>query len=130
MSGAQDPSAALKAQLVAQAFEHSRFVADKLAVPADLLEARFGASFKPENGRLVAYDVTGNAIMRRDNPGEPAEFDEALERLVAAHPQRDVIMRGLGNAAGPGKTMPRAVFDTLPPAARMAHIKAGGKIHD
>jgi hypothetical protein len=130
VSGAQDATAALQKQLVAQAFEHSRFVADKLAVPADLLEARFGASFKPENGRLVAYDATGNAIMRRDNPGEPAEFDEALERLVAAHPQREAIMRGLGNAAGPSKTMPRAIFDTMPPRDRMAHIKAGGLVHD
>lgn len=119
----------LKAELYAEkiggSFARSKFIQDKIAVPADFVEARFGKNFKLENGKVVAYDQAGNQIYSKANPGNPADFDEALEFLVSAYPQRDHILKGSqGNGAGaragngtPGnKTVTRAEFDKLPPA--------------
>ncbi len=65
--------------MIGGSFTGSKFIADKIAIPADLLQARFGQSFKVEEGKVVAYDGTGNKIYSRSKPGELASFDEALE---------------------------------------------------
>jgi hypothetical protein len=43
-------------------FSGSKFIADKIAIPSDMLQARFGQSFKVEDGKVVAYDGSGNKI--------------------------------------------------------------------
>jgi hypothetical protein len=42
-------------------FSGSKFIADKIAIPSDMLQARFGQSFKVEEA-IVAYDGSGNKI--------------------------------------------------------------------
>jgi hypothetical protein len=73
----------------------------KLAIPADLVQARFGSAFKVEDGRTVAYDPQGNKIYSRSKPGELADFDEALDVLVDMYPHKDSILRSSG-ASGSG----------------------------
>jgi hypothetical protein len=51
-------------------FSGSKFIADKIAIPSDMLQARFGQSFKVEEGKVVAYDGSGNKIYSRSKPGE------------------------------------------------------------
>lgn len=79
----------LQAQLydekIGGSFSRSKFIADKVAIPADLLQAQFGQRFKVEEGRIVAYDQAGNKIFSRVKPGDVADFDEALEVLVDAY---------------------------------------------
>jgi hypothetical protein len=66
----------LKGQLydamIGGSFSGSKFIADKIAIPADMLQARFGQSFKVEEGKVVAYDGSGNKIYSRSKPGELA----------------------------------------------------------
>lgn len=81
-------------------FSRSKFIADKVAIPADLLQAQFGQRFKVEDGRIVAYDQAGNKIFSRVKPGDVADFDEALEVLVDAYPHRDSILKGSGGGSG------------------------------
>ena len=51
---------------LASAFSGSKFIKDNLAVPADMAKATFGDRFKIENGKMVAYDQSGNTIYSRN----------------------------------------------------------------
>ncbi|WP_140187677.1 DUF6651 domain-containing protein [Providencia stuartii] len=117
--------------MIGGSFAGSKFIADKMAIPADFVQARFGQSFKIEDGNIVAYDPSGNKIYSRAKPGELAEFDEALEFLVEQYPQKDHILKASDNS-GMGsktsqhqagqKTMKRSAFDSLDPAAKSAAL--------
>lgn len=133
-------SAALVAEKVGGSFLRSQFIADKMAIPADLVEARFGSNFKLEDGNVVAYDKAGNKLFSPSNPGEVAGFDEALEILVDSYPYRDQILKGSdasGSGAKSGGPTPqgkasvsRAGFEAMSASERMEFSKSGGKITD
>ncbi|WP_426287540.1 DUF6651 domain-containing protein [Luteibacter sp. E-22] len=129
----------LYAEKIGGSFSRSKTIAEKFAIPADLVQARFGSAFKVEDGKVVAYDPHGNKIYSRARPGELADFDEAIETLVDAYPYKDQILKGSGasgsgaggnSGAGNGgkKSLSRAQFDALDPAGRQAHVKAGGEV--
>ena len=117
------------------AFKGSKLIADKFVIPADLAQARFGNHFKNEDGKLVAYDPSGNKVFSRARPGEIADFDEALETLVDQYPYRDKILKGTGssgsgaqagNGGGSGsKSISRTEFAGLPAAEQAARAKPG-----
>lgn len=119
----------LHGEKIGGAFTRSKFIAEKLAIPADLAQARFGSNFKLEDGKVVAYDQSGNKLYSKASPGNLAEFDEAFELLVDAYPYKDNILKGDvkgGGGAGQGnpnaggkRTMTRAEFSALPPADQM-----------
>lgn len=133
-SDLEKTTATLYAEKIGGSFNRSKFIADRSAIPADLMQARFGSQFKVEDGKIIAYDNAGNKIFSRSKPGEVAEFDEALETLVDQYPYRDQILKGSGasgmgaqgGAQGVGsggrKTITRADFAKLSPADQM---KAG-----
>ena len=79
----------LYAEKIGGSFSRSKFIADKLAVPADMVQATFGQNLKVEDGKVVAYDAQGQKIFSRARPGELADFDEAIETLVSQYPHRD-----------------------------------------
>jgi hypothetical protein len=91
----------LYGERIGGSFSRSKFIAEKAAIPSDFVQAKFGSNFKMEDGKVVAYDQSGNKIFSRTRPGEVADFDEALETLVNAHPSRDAILKGTG-ATGMG----------------------------
>lgn len=101
----------LKSQLhkvsVSGAFASSAFVSDKLAIPADLVESRFGSHFAvQEDGSVLATFGNGDKIYSKENPGELASFDEALAILVDQYPAKEHIMKaslasGSGRSSGP-----------------------------
>jgi hypothetical protein len=133
--------AQLQQEILGGAFSRSKYIADKLAVPADIVQARFGHSFLIEEGnKIVAVDAKGERIFSRGRPGEVADFDEALETLVEAYPYRDTIVKGSG-ASGSGaggstktvggkKAITRAQFDELDPTQKMTSLKEGIVIVD
>lgn len=88
---------------IAGAFSGSKFVGEKLAIPADLVQARFGSAFKVEDGKIIGYDAAGNKLFSRSKPGDPADFDEAIELLVEAYPNKEHILKGTGHTGGGGK---------------------------
>ena len=124
----------LYAEKVGGSFERSKFVKEKVNIPPDILQSRFGDRFKVEDGRTVAYDAAGNKIFSRAKPGELAEFDEAIEVIIDSYPYRDHIIKGTGltgtgarpgnGAANGNRTMTRAEFDTLPLEKQASVIKA------
>jgi hypothetical protein len=122
-------------------FARSKLIAEKLAIPADLVQARFGQAFKIEDGKTVAYDQHGNKIYSRARPGELADFDEALETLVEHYPHKNHILKSSGangggapnNGGGGGdgkKSINRQTFDSLGAAERQKFVKEGGTVTD
>lgn len=87
----------LNAELIGGNFARSKVIAEKLAIPSDMVQAAFGSAFKVEGGKLVAYNQAGAAIYSKANPGQHAGFDEALETLIDAYPNKDQIMKGNGS---------------------------------
>lgn len=92
----------LHAEKIGGSFARSKYITDKLAVPSDMVEAMFGKHFALDAGKIVAKDANGNQIYSKANPGNPADFDEALEAIVGAYAGRDHILKGTGNS-GTGK---------------------------
>jgi hypothetical protein len=114
----------LYGEKIGGSFARSKFIAEKIAVPADIVQSRFGQNFKIEDGRITAYDQSGNKLYSKANPGNPADFEEALELLIDAYPYKDHILKGTGgtgggarpgNTGGGGKTVTRAEFDKMSP---------------
>ncbi|MDY3551413.1 DUF6651 domain-containing protein [Gemmata sp. JC717] len=118
----------LHTEKLTTAFNRSKFIQDKLAIPVDLAQSRFGGNFFIEEGKIRAKGADGNLVYSRANPGNPAEFDEAIEIMVDAYPYRDSILKGTGASGGgaaggggaSGKQITRAQFDKLPPAEKAA----------
>lgn len=127
----------LHGEIVGGSFARSKYIADKLAIPADMVQAAFGGRFSVVDGKLTATGPDGNPIFSRANPGQAAAFDEALEILVDAYPHKDSILKA-DNRSGSGapsngggheaKSINRAAFDALDPAGRMEFVKGGGTI--
>ncbi|MBP2157132.1 DUF6651 domain-containing protein [Erwinia rhapontici] len=129
----------LYGEMIGGRFGGSKFIQEKMAIPADFVQSRFGNSFKIEDGKVVAYDGTGNKVYSRAKPGELAEFDEALEFLVEQYPQKDHILKASGNSGGGSqqsqlqagqKTLKRSAFDSLDLAGKQNALKEGTTIVD
>lgn len=120
----------LYGEKIGGSFNRSKFISEKAAIPADLMQARFGSSFKVEEGKIIAYDQAGNKIFSRTKAGDIADFDEALEILIDQYPYRDQILKGTnhsGSGARPGggnnggkRSITRAEFAKLGPAEQRA----------
>lgn len=129
----------LRGEKIGGSFSRSKFVGDRLAIPADMVEAKFGKHFKLEEGQVRAYDVNGNLIYSKANGGEPASFDEALETIIQNYQHRDSILKAdqqPGGGAKPGdpkaaaRTITRQVFDSKNPVDQRKFLADGGKLTD
>ena len=126
-------------EMIGGRFGGSKFISEKMAIPAEFVRSHFGQNFKIEDGKVVAYDGQGNKVFSSTKPGELASFDEALESLVESHPQKDYILKASGNSGGGShqsqhqagqKTMKRGAFDSLDNAGKQAALKDGVSIVD
>ncbi len=130
----------LHSEIVGGSFARSKFIAEKLAIPADMVQAAFGNRFEIAEGKLKATGVDGNPVFSRKNPGAPADFDEALEILVDQYPHKDSILKadqkgGSGAPANSGgqsgkQSINRAAFEALEPSGRSDFISKGGVVTD
>ncbi len=124
----------LYAEKVGGSFSRSEFVQKRIAVPADMLQDRFGKNFKVEDGKIVPYGPDGNKIYSRTRPGEVADFEEGLEFLVESYPHKGQILKGTGHSGtgapqgtaplSPGgkPTMTRTAFEALGPTEKRAAV--------
>lgn len=118
--------------IIGGSFAGSKFISEKLAIPADIAQKVFGDRFKVEAGKLVPMDANGNPIFSATRHGEHADFEEALQVLVNQYPNKEMILKGSGASggganpskdAGGKKTMTRAQFEALGPTERIAAAK-------
>ena len=72
----------------------------------EIAEAYFGKHFRVEQENeapiLRAYDASGHVINSKLNPGEPADFDEAMGFIIDAYPAKDTIMVSSDGGSGGG----------------------------
>jgi len=97
----------LRQEKIGGRFARSKFIEDKVAIPADLVEAKFGAHFDLVDGEPVGYYDADHKqpIFSSANPGKHADVDEALEKLIDAYPRKGDILKGSGHngtGSGPG----------------------------
>lgn len=105
----------LYGEKVGGSFSRSKFINEKCSIPADLVQARFGSNFKVKDGQVVGYDANGAEIYSKTRGGELASFEEAIEILIDAYPDKERILKGTGNsgagsehgAGGPGPRAPK-----------------------
>lgn len=125
----------LNAMITENAFTSSQYIRENIAVPVDMFRGAFSQYFKIEGDSLQAFDKAGNRLMSKKNIGEYATFEEAIELLVEAYPQKDAILkapehRGSGTDAGgqrPGTmTMKRSAFEKLSPQQQVDFV---GKVN-
>jgi len=126
----------LNQEMIGGRFARSQFIQEKIAIPADMVESRFGQNFTIEDGKVVAKDGNGNPVYSKAKPGELADFDEALEILVNQYPNRDNILKGTG-ASGTGSSgsgtgqgasgnqIMRSEFDKLDPMKKSEMMTKG-----
>ncbi|WP_337022539.1 MULTISPECIES: DUF6651 domain-containing protein [unclassified Pantoea] len=129
----------LTAEKIGGSFARSKFITEKMSIPADLVEARFGSNFQVEGDNVTAFDRAGNKIFSAINPGEAAGFDEALGILVEHYPYKDQILKGTGasgggSGGGNGNTNPNSLtreqFESLSPQEQSDKARAGVQITD
>jgi hypothetical protein len=81
----------------------NKFVTSKvvkgLLIPPDIAAVYFGKNFQKDG---TAKDSAGNLIYSKEKPGEPAGFEEALDFLVEAYPDKDSIKKGTGTKGSGG----------------------------
>ena len=123
----------LHSELIGGGFARSKYIQDNIAVPADMIQAQFGKSFKIEEGKVVAYGTDGQRIYSRARPGEVADFDEALESLVGGYPHKDSILKG-GQGSGGGfqggggnKSGPKSLAECKTKEEKIAYMKQVGE---
>lgn len=130
----------LNNHIIGGAFASSKFISEKLAIPADIAQKVFADRLKVEGGKLVPTDANGNPLFSAVRHGEHADFEEAIEVYVNQYPNKDKILKGSGASGGgatggsagggAGKTMTRAAFDAATPAAKAEFAKGGGAVTD
>lgn len=96
--------------MVSSRFSASKYFGDAESnsvtiLPPDIAESYFGKFFKVEagdNGEPItrAYFSNGDPVLSKVNPGEPAEFEEAIGIIIDNHPTRDSIIRASGGGSG------------------------------
>ncbi|MCP4645845.1 MAG: hypothetical protein GY851_35705 [bacterium] len=92
----------IRSHLIGREFTNPELLEKYTFPTAAMAEAFFGPRFKVEDGRVVGYNQAGNQIFSREKAGEIADFAEALETMIAEHPDRDKFLRGSGNSGSGG----------------------------
>lgn len=126
--------------IMGHAFASSKFINEKMSIPAAMVQSHFGHLLKVDGDNLVGFDASGNQVFSRAQPGHPAGFDEWIETVVDQFPFKDSILKGSGASGtgakgsaapgGAGKTFSRAQFDAMNQQERAAKFKEGYKVVD
>lgn len=112
--------------MIGREFAASSFVTEQTVLPPDIAQTYFGRFFQVEDGRVVGrWPDTGEPIYSETNPGEVAEFEEAIERVVSKRSDKDKILRSVG-ATGVGTDG----NNRGKPASKWGHIKHRGQFRD
>ena len=130
----------LNTHIIGGSFASSKFIAEKLAIPADMAQKFFGDRFKVEAGKLVPLGADGNPIFSSTNHGNHADFEEAIQVMVGQYSHKDSILKGTGasgggaggskGGSGGAKEIPRSQFFAMSPQAQGAAIQGGAVVID
>lgn len=100
--------AALKNVLISSQFAKSQYFTGKepqTKLTPDIAEAYFSKNFRIETVEGVQKPVGylgENAIYSKSKPGELADFEEAMGRIIDAYPMKDAILHKSQGSGSPG----------------------------
>jgi hypothetical protein len=132
----------LQRETIRNAFATSKYISEKLSLPAPAVQRIFEDHFKVEDGKIVAYDSDGHKLYSQEKPSESPGFDEAIGMIVSNYQFRDNILKSSGHQGGGGsgsgsnngggrndrkKVMLRSEFERLSPAEKAKHMREGWK---
>lgn len=89
----EESDAKVRRLIVGNGFATSKFLTEQTLLPPSVAERAFGDHFRVEGDRAVGYIGDGKVYSRK-RPGEVADFDEALQIVIEASPDKDRILRG------------------------------------
>jgi hypothetical protein len=81
-------------------FLNSAFIKEKIAVPADMIQAAFGNRFKVDGEKVIALSEDGSPMLSEKNLTKQADFEEALELMVKRYPYKDAILKATQSPGG------------------------------
>ena len=118
---------------IGNTFSASKFIQERLTLPATKARALYGAHFeRDESGNVIGYNkpagVDGRAPLV-DGEGVNLAFDAAFEKIVDADPDKKSLYRSKVNPGAGSKTDPLGGGDDPPPevTSGAARIAAGLK---
>ncbi|MGD9156794.1 MAG: hypothetical protein PVG39_00170 [Desulfobacteraceae bacterium] len=76
-------------------------------LPSNIAEDHFGKYFQVEEGNdgmptIKALYANGDPVLSKVNPGEPADFEEAIGLIIDQYPGKESILRGTSGGSGGG----------------------------
>lgn len=95
--------------LISKHFATSKYFSggekSKTILPSAIAEDHFGKHFKIEDGpdglpTIRAFYSNGDQVLSRNNPGEPADFDEAIGLIIDKYPGKESILRSTASGSG------------------------------
>lgn len=92
---------------IGNSFGNSNFIKDSLVLSPEKTRQLYGAHFEMKDGKLVAYDkpaTAANRTMLVNSAGDPLPFEEALERIVNADPDKKSVLRSKAKPGGSSST--------------------------
>jgi hypothetical protein len=97
----------LRKSLLGSNFARSQFFSGKTPITTltpEIAEAYFGKHFRVNKDELGNMSIVGQHkgadIYSRKRPGEFADFDEAMEKIIEAYPHKETILqKSLGSSA-------------------------------
>ncbi len=131
-----DMTGKLNGYMIGNAFKSSKFIGEKMIIPADMVQATFGRHFKVNGDEVQPVGQNGERLYSKSRPGEFATFDEALEQIIGDYAGKGAILKGgTGTGSGTGapngqggkKTYTRSQFDAMAPGEKGTVGAAVGK---
>ena len=108
--------------MVRSKFATSPTILDKTNLPPDMAADYFGKNFKVEGEgdhvKVIGY-IDNEKVFSRERPGNPADFEEALQAVIDAYPMKDRIMRATAGGSGAG-----GAFSTGSPGSTNSRLKS------
>jgi hypothetical protein len=112
---------------VGQNFTTSAFIAEKLVLTPSKTRALYGSHFQLEDGVTVAYDKPAGSPGRTkylDAKGLPLGFEAAIEKIIAADPEAEYMMKSTMKPGAKSKTDDKSA-DEKPATTGVNKILAG-----
>lgn len=81
---------------VGNAFSQSKFVLEDLTLTPTKARVIYGSHFEFKDGKVVGYDKPTGASDRTvlvSSTGEPLAFEDAMQKIIEADPDRDQLIR-------------------------------------
>lgn len=101
------------------AFFGSEYIKENTVIPAEMLKATYGKYFQfDENGSIYGVDLEGNKILSSKNVTRVAGFEEAIQKIIEADPNKDRILKakskfGGGMQSGSNGKIPANIWNQL-----------------